>query len=74
MATVDIRYPLLPDAVQLVRAWRAVMAELDSYAVANALLTMATSPDLDELNAWMAEEFVRQSEGGPPRPWTGGLD
>lgn len=72
--TVDIRYPVLPDAVSLVRAWRAVMAELDSYAVANALLTMATPRDLDELNAWIAEEFIRQSEGAAPRPWTGGLD
>ncbi len=72
--TVDLRYPVAPGAREIVEAWRRAMDVLDEYAAGAALLTLATPPDLVELREWSLDELIRQSDGLPPRPWTGGLD
>jgi hypothetical protein len=74
LATVDVRYPAVPDAARIVGAWQSVMDELDAFAAGSALLSLATPPDLAELRTWTVGEFLGQSAGRPPVPWTGGLD
>jgi hypothetical protein len=72
--TVDMHYPFVPNARRTVEAWRAAMVELDTFAAGSALLTVATPADMVELRDWTVDEFVRQSEGLTPRPWSGPLD
>jgi hypothetical protein len=46
------------------------MEEADSYSREARLMALAPTPDLYALRRWTVEEFVRQYDGLPPRPWT----
>ncbi|WP_199424976.1 ATP-binding protein [Actinotalea solisilvae] len=72
--TVDLAFPAVASSRELVLAWQAAMEALDEYAAGAALLSLATPPRLVEFRDWMVEEMLRQTEGQPPRPWTGELD
>ena len=71
--TVDLRYPAVPDAPRLVATWRDVMVEVDEFCRTGDLLSLATPPGVVALRHWVAEEFLRQSDGRPPTPWSGPL-
>jgi hypothetical protein len=71
-ATVDLAYPS-PDGAEgaaAVRGWQAMLAEVDEYCRAEDLLTLQRTPEQVRLQDWICEEFLRQLQGEPPRPWT----
>ena len=69
-ATVDLPYPVPPEAEAVVTAWRAMLAEVDEYCRAEDLLTLQRSPEQVRLQEWVCDEFLRQLRGEPPRPWS----
>lgn len=71
---VDLRYPARPEGAGLVRAWEALLAEMDQFCRDEALLTIQAPVDVLELQAWVVGEFLHQLAGEPPRPWAGPLD
>ena len=73
-AAVDLEYPRVPQTSQVIRQWEAAVAEMDGYCRQEQLLTLATPPDVAELQRWVFDEFRRQLVGEAPRPWPGPLD
>jgi hypothetical protein len=71
-ATVDLAYPAPPgpEGEQVVRAWQAMLAEVDEFCRAEDLLTLQRTPEQVRLQDWVCEQFVRQLRGEPPEPWT----
>lgn len=67
--TTVLRYELLPVSRTLVLQYAVAMAEVDEFARQATLITLATPPEMLELRRWTVEEFVRQYDGEPPRPW-----
>ena len=67
--TTVLRYELLPVSREVVLQYAVAMAEVDAFCEQAALITLATSPEMLELRRWTVEEFVRQYDGAPPRPW-----
>jgi hypothetical protein len=65
-----LRYELLPVSRAVVLQYAMAMAEVDEFCRQAALITLATPPDMLELRRWTVEEFVRQYDGKPPRPWS----
>ena len=72
-ATVDLPYPVHPEAEAAVTGWRAMLAEVDDYCRAEDLLTLQRSPEQVRLQDWICDEFLRQLRGEPPRPWSPAL-
>lgn len=70
---VDLPYPARPETPDVVRGWHQMLLEVDAYCAAEGLLTLQRSPAQVALQEWVTEEFLRQVEGLPPRPWTGPL-
>ena len=67
--TVDLVYRVPPEvSLAAVRLGR-LLDEADDYCRAGDLLTLATPAELLDFRRWFLEEFVRQSSGGPARPW-----
>jgi hypothetical protein len=48
-----------------------LLDEADEYCQRGDLLTLAAPPDVRAFRARYLEEFVRQVDGAPPRPWPG---
>ncbi len=71
---VDLAYPVVPETLAVTATWRQLLAEIDRYCAEEGLLTLATPPDLVELTDWLLDEFTRQVQGNPPRPWSGPVD
>ena len=71
-ATVDLAYSALDGAEgeAVVRAWQAMLAEVDEYCRAEDLLTLQRTPEQVRLQDWVCEQFLRQLRGEPPQPWT----
>ena len=69
--TVDLPYPVRPEAESAVRGWQAMLAEVDEYCRAEELLTLQRSPEQVRLQDWVCEEFLRQLGGAAPRRWPG---
>jgi len=67
--TTVLRYEMLPVTRDMVLQYAVAMAEVDDYCRKAALITLATTPEMLELRRWTVEEFVRQYDGQPPRPW-----
>jgi anti-sigma regulatory factor (Ser/Thr protein kinase) len=72
-ATVDLTYPLRSEIKEQIVVIREVLTEMDTYSRRNELLTLTTPPDLTALTGWVLEEYLRQADGEPPRPWDGPL-
>ncbi len=68
---VDLAYPMVPETLSVTTAWRQLLADIDRYCTEEGLLTLATPPELVELTGWLLDEFTRQVQGRPPRPWPG---
>jgi hypothetical protein len=73
-AEVELLYPLVPGAAEVVAGWREVLAALDAYAQDSALLTLSTPQDVRELDDWLFDEVLAQVGGAAPTPWPGPLD
>jgi hypothetical protein len=71
--TTELVYPIVPALKAEILVIREVLAEMDEYSRSNALLTLSTPPDIHALTAWVLEEYLRQADGHPPRPWDGPL-
>jgi hypothetical protein len=67
--TTVLRYELLPVSRDLVLQYAVAMAEVDDFCRQATLITLATPPAMLELRRWTVEEFVRQYDGAPLRPW-----
>lgn len=72
-ASVDLTYPVRPETEQVVRAWQQLLREVDEYCAREDLLTLQRPPDQVALQDWVVEEFLRQLDGEPPRPWSGAV-
>ena len=74
LETVDLAYPTRDgeEGAAVVRGWQAMLAEVDEYCRAEDLLTLQRTPEQVRLQDWICEQFLRQLDGEPPQPWTGG--
>ncbi len=71
--TVDRRYPLDDSSRKLMIDYARVLEQIDVYSRAGTLRTPATPVECYTLRRWIVEEFIRQYDGKPPRPWDGPL-
>ena len=67
---IDLFYEVPPDASEGVRRLAALLEEADDFCRAGDLLTLATLPEGVAFRTWFLEEFLRQIDGKPPRPWS----
>jgi anti-sigma regulatory factor (Ser/Thr protein kinase) len=58
----------MPDTM---RRLLGTLERADQFCREQRLLTLAASPQQQELQRWYLSEFVRQAEGKEPRPWRG---
>ena len=52
------------------RRLRTLLDEADAFCRAGDLLTLATQPEGVAFRHWYLDEFQRQIDGRPPRPWS----
>ncbi len=70
---VDLTYPVSPEQLQRLQSWQTILDDVDDFSARGDLMAPTISPALARLRGWALAEFVRQSDGAPPTPWTGGL-
>jgi hypothetical protein len=68
--TVDVRTQR--SAGEAMAELMRLLLEADDFCREGDLLTVAMPPDCREFREWFLSEFVRQIDGQPPTPWTGG--
>ncbi len=68
--TVDLPYPVRPETAATVLGWRQLLVEVDEYCRSEDLLTLQRSSAQVRLQDWIFEEFLRQLQRKPPRPWS----
>lgn len=66
LETIDIVMPVPAQAATDVRALQQSVLAADALCEAAELLTLASTPDVMSLRAWMVHELVRQIEAGAP--------
>jgi hypothetical protein len=66
---IDLLYEVPPEASEGVVRLAALLDEADDFCRAGELLTLATLPEGLTFRTWFLEEFLRQIDGKPPRPW-----
>ncbi|HWG75042.1 MAG TPA: hypothetical protein VG184_13410 [Acidimicrobiales bacterium] len=65
-----LRFRVPPGVSEAAVALGAMLDEADAYCKAGRhLLTLATPPEQVRFRNWYLDEFVRQVDGQPPRPW-----
>jgi hypothetical protein len=70
--SIDLVFRVPPEAGEAAVRLGAMLDEADAHCrKGDALLTLATAPDALAYRRWYLEEFTRQLDGLPPRPWTG---
>lgn len=70
--TMDLTYKVPAGIREAVQALGSLMAEADEYCRSDSyLLTLAPDESVVAFRRWYVEEFVRQVDGLPPRPWAG---
>jgi hypothetical protein len=68
--TIDLVYQVPAEAKQAALELDAMLEEADAFCrEGNDLLTLATPPRAVAFRNWFLDEFVRQIDGGEPRPW-----
>ena len=65
----ELRYPVRPDSRASILRYARLMERADDYCRSGELISLAATPDVHALRRWLVEEFVRQHDGEPPRPW-----
>jgi hypothetical protein len=68
---VDLVYPAVPGAAEVMTTWWNVMREVDVYCSNDELLSLATPPDVLALQRWVVSEIVAQAAGAAPTRWAG---
>ena len=72
VATVDLVFRVPPEAAAAAVQLGAMLDEADDFCRrGDAMLTLATPPAALAYRRWYLEEFTRQLDGLPPRPWSG---
>jgi hypothetical protein len=71
--TLDLHYTVPSHVVVAADALERLMTEADEFCQSEQLLTLARDPVQKDLAHWYLEEFRRQVNGEPPRPWDGPL-
>ena len=69
-ATIDLRYDVPAEAGQAALHLAGLLDEADDFCRAGDLLTLAANAEAVAFRRWFLEEFVRQIDGRPPRPWS----
>lgn len=72
--TIDLSYEVPPAVGEAARQLGALLDEADEFCRAGDLLTLATQPEGVAFRRWYLEEFQRQTDGQPPRPWSSVMD
>jgi hypothetical protein len=73
--TVDLVYDVPASITEAVQELGSLMEEADEYCRSDSyLLTLAPDDAVIAFRRWYLEEFARQAEGLPPRPWSGPLE
>ncbi len=67
---IDLLYEVPPEAADGVIRLAALLDEADEFCRAGDLLTLAARPEGVAFRTWFLDEFLRQIEGQPPRPWS----
>lgn len=70
-ASIDVEYPLHQGSRELLIRYAAAMEDMDDYCRSDTVMTLPSPPEMVALRRWIVEEFIRQYDGLPPRPWTG---
>jgi hypothetical protein len=69
--TLDLTFRLPADGAEAARQLGDVLDEADEYCrQGRHLLTLATPDELVAYRRWYLAEFVRQTAGEAPRPWS----
>lgn len=72
VASVDLVFRVPPEAADAAAQLDAMLDEADEFCRSGeALLTLGTPPAALAYRRWYLEEFSRQVDGLPPRPWSG---
>ena len=70
--SVDLVFRVPPEAGPAAVHLGAMLDEADAHCrQGDALLTLETPPEALAYRRWYLEEFTRQLDGFPPRPWSG---
>ena len=69
--TIDLLYEVPPAVGDAARQLGDLLDEADEFCRAGDLLTLATPPEGVAFRRWYLDEFQRQIDGQPPRPWSG---
>lgn len=70
--TLDVSYQVPPCVAEACQTLQDLLDEADEFcARGTALMTLVSPPDQQEFRRWYLQEFIRQSAGQPPTPWTG---
>jgi hypothetical protein len=72
--TIDLHYELPPTVAAAARQLGDLLDEADEFCRSGDLLTLATQPEGVAFRRWYLDEFRRQVDGLPPRPWGDCLD
>jgi len=71
----DFTYQVPDGIAEACERLRDLLDEADEFcSQGTALMTLVSPPDQREFRSWYLGEFIRQSMGEPPRPWTGPTD
>lgn len=68
--TIDLSYEVPPAVAAAARQLSTLLDEADDFCRAGELLTLATLPEGVAFRRWYLDEFQRQVDGQPPRPWS----
>lgn len=73
-AAIDLRFRVPPEARAATLRLRDLLDEVDRYCEdGQHLLSLRTPPEAKRFRDWYLEEFLRQLDGGPARPWSDGV-
>lgn len=68
--TIDLSYQVPAGVAAAARQLGALLDEADEFCRTGDLLTLATQPQGVAFRHWYLDEFQRQIDGHPPRPWS----
>jgi hypothetical protein len=69
--TVDIAFPMVPEAASILLTMAEMFDLADAFCRAERLLSTARTPQQRELHTWLLDELVSQLSGHPATPWRG---
>lgn len=66
---IDLHFQVPAEAKAAAIALARMLDETDEYCRSGDLLSLASPPDVRAFRTRYLDEFVRQIDGEPPRPW-----